>query len=188
MTSALRAWPLLFLALPGCGADLGVGAGAMPRTGHAVGFGRLAVTNRPSSPLHSEGSWIFGMTAESRAEEQVGSRFQAGALVGYAARPYSLGSVAAPELALEAGTPLRSTLFRHLDSYFAMNTGLTFPLYHQREVQELNRSTWIVKYRVEIVPFVRVVMHNQHDAGRFERAFELSGGLAIRQRLVSDLF
>jgi hypothetical protein len=173
----------------GCATDVAVGGGWMPESGHAVAFGRSAVSTRPFSvPINHSGP-LLGLAAEERAEEEVGSRFQAGLIAGYSLPPYWLWDTFAPELYAEVGTPLRSTLFERWDSYFSVGAGLPFPLNLRRDVQDVNRSIWILKYRSELVPFLRLVVHNVHDTNdRLDRQLEFTIGVSIRPRLASDLF
>jgi len=184
----LRFLPLAvaFFAL-GCAGELGVGGGAMTETGHAVAFGRSTLSTRLGGVPIGDSGLLLGLAVEGRGEERVGSRFQAGALVGGATPSDAVGGWFGVEGYGEFGTPLRSTLFAHGDKYFAFGAGFPFPLDRRRDVARVNDSTWVLKYRLELVPFVRTLAYDLHDDD-LTLAVEVSGGIAFRYRLVSDLF
>ena len=171
----------------GCAADLGVGGGAMPTTGHAVGFGRLAASTKPISTPMNERDLMVGLALEGRGEQDVGSRFNLGALAGWALPPDAIFNHFSGELLGEIGTPLRMTLIEEGAFYFGVTGALPFPLQKQRQVSNINQSTWILKRRFDLVPFVRVLEHYEKDRP-FWDGFEISGGLALRYRVASDLF
>jgi hypothetical protein len=171
----------------GCAADLGVGGGAMPSTGHAVGFGRLAASTKPLSTPMNEKDLMVGLALEGRGEQDVGSRFNLGATAGWALPADAIFNHFSFEAQLEGGTPLRMTLFEDGAFYLGASAALPFPLQKQRLVSNINQSTWILKRRFDLVPFVRVLEHYEKDRP-FWDGFEISGGLALRYRVVSDLF
>jgi len=173
----------------GCGVDLGTGAGAMLKTGNGVVYGRVAGSTKPLVlPVNDRGV-LFGLSLEGRAEEKVGSRFDGGVLVGFGSRPYWMWDVFGVEAYGEFGTPLRAALFSRGDHYFAAAVAAPIPLDAKRAIADMNKSTWILKRQFELVPLFRIVDHRDHDAhATFVKGLELSGGLSVRYRVVSDLF
>lgn len=171
----------------GCAGDLGVGGGAMTKTGHAVAFGRSTLSTRIGGVPMGDHGILFGLAVEGRGEQRVGSRFDAGILVGGGTSAYALAGSFGFEGYGEFGTPLRGTLFAHGDKYYGAGVGVPIPLNPRRDVARVNDSLWILKYRLEVVPFVRTHLYDLHDDG-LPLAVEVSGGLAFRYRLVSDLF
>jgi hypothetical protein len=175
------------LGAVGCAGDLGVGGGAMTKTGHAVAFGRSTLSTRIGGVPMGDHGMLVGLAVEGRAEQRVGSRFDAGVLLGYGTSPYALADSFGFEGYGEFGTPLRGTLFAHGDKYYGLGVGLPIPLNPRRDVARVNDSLWILKYRLEVVPFVRTLAYDLYGDD-LALAVEVSGGLAFRYRLVSDLF
>jgi hypothetical protein len=178
---------VLSLGGVGCAGDLGVGGGAMTQTGHAVAFGRSSLSTRIGGVPMGDHGVLVGLAVEGRGEERVGSRFEAGILLGGGTSPYAIGDSLGFEGYGEFGTPLRGTLFDHGDKYYGAGVGFPIPLNRRRDVARVNDSLWILKYRLEVVPFARTHLYDLHDDG-LGLAVEVSGGLAFRYRLVSDLF
>jgi hypothetical protein len=175
-------------ALLGCGADLGAGGGWLPKTGHAVAFGRAAASTKLGSGMINESGFLLGVAVESRAEEDVGSRWLMGILAGAGTGPAAIGGRWGIEGYAEAGTPLRQTLLRHGDHYVGVAVAAPFMLRRARQVADLNESTWLLKRRFELLPLVRVRMHNDHLPDEWHTRWEVSGGLAFRLRVMTDLF
>jgi hypothetical protein len=171
----------------GCAGDLGVGGGAMTKTGHAVAFGRSTLSTRIGGVPLGDSGLLVGLALEGRGEEEVGSRFQSGLFVGGASSSRDIGGCFGVEGYGEFGTPLRGTLFAHGDTYFAFGTAFPIPLDRPSNAARINESLWILKYRLELVPFVRTLAYDLHG-DNLALAVEVSGGVAFRYRLVSDLF
>ncbi|HEU4408169.1 MAG TPA: hypothetical protein VFS43_23100 [Polyangiaceae bacterium] len=186
-----RAWRAGSLALlsAGCAADLGGGAGAEVARGHVLGFGRVAASTRLGSPLNDHGL-LVGAAVESRAEAPGGSRFTGGVLVGAGYGPESIGgSRWGLEGFAEAGTPLRSTLFRGGDFYAGVGVNRPLRLFEARQIAELNDSTWVLMTRFELVPMGRYRLHVDHPGpGGARLRHDVGVGLALRLRTFSDLF
>jgi hypothetical protein len=178
---------VLSLGAVGCAGDLGVGGGAMTKTGHAVVFGRSSLSTRIGGVPMGDHGVLVGLALEGRGEQRVGSRFDAGVLLGGGTSPYALADCFGFEGYAELGTPLRGTLFEHGDKYYGLGFGLPIPLHHRRDVARVNDSLWILKYRLEVGPFARTHLYDLHD-DHLPLAVEVSGGIAFRYRLVSDLF
>jgi len=191
VTSVRRvAAALLWLtATTGCAADLGLGGGAMTHSGHKVALGRMSLTSKPlSTPINDEGL-LVGVALEERDEEHLGSRFMLGAVAGYGLRPYALWNEFSAEFYAEGGTFLRPSLFEHKQGYVGLGAGFPVPIDKQRNVIDVNRSTWILKPRFELVPFLRFrTARDLETYGTLFKDNEISGGLALRYRIVSDLF
>jgi hypothetical protein len=180
---------LWLCATTGCAADLGLGGGAMTNSGNKVALGRISLTTKPTStPINDQGL-LVGVALEERDEEHLGSRFMLGAVAGYGLRPYAVCNTFSAEFYAEGGTFVRPSLFEHKQGYVGAGAGLPFPIDKQRNVSDVNRSTWILKPRFEIVPFFR--FRTARDLETYATLFkdtELSGGVAVRYRIVSDLF
>jgi hypothetical protein len=173
------------LALLGCGADLGLGAGA--KDGHAVALGRLAVATKLNLPLNDRGV-LLGTNLESRSEQNVGSRWSTGIMLGYGDGPSQfVGRWWGYEVYAEAGVPLRTTYRGFDDAYVGL--GGTFPLSltSSRAVTDLNRSTWLMKRSIELVPFWHARGYFGKDESDFRNRMEYAGGLAFRFRVMSDI-
>lgn len=173
----------------GCAADLGLGGGKMTSSGHGVALGRMSLTTKPmSTPINDRGL-LVGVALEERDEEHVGSRFQLGAIVGYGLRPYAIANAFSAEFYAEGGTFVRPSLFEHTQGYLGLGAGFPIPIDKQRNVTDVNRSTWILKPRFELVPFLRVrTARDLETYGTLVKDNEISGGLAVRYRIASDLF
>jgi hypothetical protein len=176
---------VIALALTGCAADLGAGVGAIVPSGNAVGIGRLAVSTRVSDPLNSSG-FLVGGSVETRGEANVGARFSAGLSVGYGDGPPLLGSRVGWELFADFGTPLEGKLFGNTRFYAGATGALPIRLDAGRPLRDLNDSTWIVKRRIEVVPFLRGRVH--YETGVGTPPTEIAGGVSLRLRWFSDLF
>jgi hypothetical protein len=165
---------------------MGAGGGAMTKTGHAVAFGRLAASTKPMSKPMNEKDLLVGLALEGRGEQSVGARFTMGAYAGWATPPECIFGFAAGEFHLEGGTPLDGALFGG-DWYLGAGAAFPFPIQKRRMVSDINQSTWVLKRRFDLVPFLRILDH-WDDGNDFAQRLEFSGGLAIRYRVVSDLF
>jgi hypothetical protein len=174
------------LALLGCGADLGLGMGA--KDGHAVALGRLAVGTRVSLPMNERGV-LVGANLESRSEEDVGSRWSTGVMVGYGNGPSQfVGRWWGYEIFGEAGIPLRTTYRGFDDAYLGAGVTLPISCARGRAVTDLNRSTWLLKRSIEVVPFGHTRMYFGGRESNHWQRMEYAGGLAFRFRLMSDIF
>jgi hypothetical protein len=176
---------LLAMALGGCGVDLAGGAGA--KAGNVVGFGRLAASTRFGTPLNEKGI-LLGMNLESRAEQDVGSRWSSGVMLGYGYGPPSFDGWWGCEGYAEFGVPLRLSYSGFDDAYAGLGLALPFNVSANRELIDLNQSSWILKPRIEIVPFGRARGYFGQDEPNFSQRVEISGGLAFRFRVMTDLF
>ena len=186
MTAASRlALALFATALPGCAVDFGGGAGA--KAGNAVGFGRLAGSTRVGTPMNEKGL-LVGMNLESRAEEDVGSRWSTGVMVGYGYGPPSFEGLVGYEAFAEFGVPLRLRYSGLDDAYAGVGVAVPINLTAKRELIDLNQSSWILKPRIEIVPFTRFRGYFGKDEPNFGERLEYSFGLAFRFRIMTDLF
>jgi hypothetical protein len=156
----------------------------MVPTGHPVAIGRLAVSSRLGEPMNDHG-FLVGASVESRAESDVGSRFSAGVSLGYGDGPPVVGRWWGWEAFADVGTPLRGKLFPGGDFYAGGTVALPIRLDSSRSIRDMNDSTWIVKRRFELVPFVRGRCHV--DIGN-DAPVEFAGGFSLRFRVFSDLF
>jgi hypothetical protein len=174
------------VALLGCGTDLGLGGGA--KHGHAVGLGRLAVETKIGLPVNDHG-FLVGANLESRSEESVGSRWSTGFMLGYGAGPPQFVGRRrwGYEIYGEAGVPLRKTFHGLNDAY--LGVGVTFPiaLTTSRAVTDLNRSTWLLKRSIELVPFAHARGYFGKDEPTCWSRIEYAGGLAFRFRIMTDI-
>lgn len=174
----------------GCGADFALGAGANT-TGRAVGFGRVAMSTKFGSPLN-EGGLMLGLAVESRGEEDIGSRWSTGLMLGFGKGPAIIDGRVGYEVYAEAGTTIKSTLVEHLrDVYFGAAAGVPIALSSRRNVASLNDSTRLMGRSVELVPMARVrVRHDDRTPAEAGRAWlvDIAGGFALRLRIFSDLF
>ncbi len=185
----LGALALALLAPSGCAADLGLGGGAEAAKGHAVGLGRFAASTRVGSPLNDHGL-LLGASVENRIEHAEGSRFTGGIMVGGGFGPGAIGgSPIGFEGYGEAGTPLRSTLFR--DGSFYAGGGLNVPirLDETRHISELNDSTWVLMRRFELVPTLRARLHVDHPGAESAYLrYDVGALLSLRMRVFNDFF
>ena len=178
---------VLSASLVGCGAELGGGVGVEARSGHAVGYGRAAASTRLGTPLNDHG-FLVGGSLESRAEQQVGARYDAGVMLGWGTGPAAIGGKWGFEAYGEFGTPLQSAIFRDGNCFFGAALGAPYHLAKPREVKDLNDSLWIATTFVELVPMMRVRLHIDHPGGGDPTTkIDLSAGLALRLRVLSDL-
>lgn len=172
-------------ALLGCGTDLGLGAGA--KHGHAVALGRLAVATKLNLPLNDRGV-LIGTNLESRSEENVGSRWSTGIMLGYGDGPSQfVGRRWGYEIYAEAGVPLRTTYRGFDDAYVGVGGSLPLSLTGSRAVTDLNRSTWLLKRSIELVPFGHARGYFGDDESNGWNRMEYAGGLAFRFRVMSDI-
>lgn len=171
------------LVLTGCAADLGLGAGA--KAGNAVAFGRVAGLTRFGTPMNERG-FLIGAALESRGEEDVGSRWSTGVMVGYGFGPPKFDGQVGLDVFGEAGIPLRGEYHDLYDSYLGFGADVPFILWPGRNVIDLNQSTFILKRRIELVPFGRARAYVQNGV-EFGDAVEWSAGFAFRFRLMTDL-
>ena len=169
----------------GCGADLGVLGGWTPRSGHAVAAGRLAASTKLGTPANEHGA-LIGIELESHAEEDVGSSWNAGLMLGYGNGPAAIDGRVGWELYGEFGTPLRQTVFEHGDLYSGLSFALPIRVGAPRHVADTNESTWVLMQRLEVVPLVRTRLYRDRRTEADVR-FELSLGLSVRLRVFSDL-
>jgi hypothetical protein len=192
----LRLCPLVCGLALACGTDLGIGGGAKT-SGNIVGFGRLAASTRlsppwnPNGPMNERGP-LVGIDLEDRAEQNIGSRWQAGVFAGWGAGPAPFGEAFAQRFGWEAygefGFPLHSTLFASTDLYAGVGLAAPFRLDATRKVSDLNETTWVLKRRVELVPLFRTRYLFGPPAQNHFHRLEITGGLAFRFRLETDLF
>ena len=90
---------------------------------------------------------------------------------------------------LELGPPSESGLFKHGDWFAGAACALPLSLSAPRQVQDLNHSTWFATNRLELVPMLRTRVHFDHpDGGALTTKVDLTGGIALRLRVLSDLF
>jgi hypothetical protein len=178
---------LLTLLLSACGADLGLLGGLEARTAHFVQTGRIAVSTRLGDPLNEEGV-LLGAELESRSEANVGSRWEAGAMAGWGSGPAALGGRLGIEAYAQLGTPLHATLFDRGDLYGGATIALPLFLGSARHVEDLNRSTMVMSRRFELVPMLRTRFHRGHNDTAHTCHVDVTLGLALRLRMVSDLF
>ena len=178
---------LLSSSLVGCGAELGGGGGVEVRSGDVVGYGRAAASTRLGSPLNDHG-FLVGGSLESRAEATVGARYDAGLMLGWGSGPKAIGGKWGFETYGEFGSPLQKAIFRDGNCFFGAAIATPYHLAKPREVKDLNESVWIATTFVELVPMVRVRLHLDHPGGGDATTkIDLSGGLAFRLRVLSDL-
>jgi hypothetical protein len=182
--------PLALLpALFGCGADLGMGAGVASGTAHAVAVSRLTLATKPTSSPMNEKGFMAGVVLEQHFEHRVGSRFDFGLLVGWSTETQSIADFCSGEAFLQVGTPARSNLFHHGAMHLDLGAALPIPLNNKRHVTQVNRSTWVLQPRLELVPFARVRTSKDEPLERsLFHDYEVVGGLAARYRIMSDLF
>lgn len=173
--------------LSACGADLGALGGVETHTGHFVGGGRLAVSSKLGSPLNERGL-LVGAALEARGEQDLGSRWNSGLMLGWGDGPAAIDGRLGWELFGEIGTPLHGTLFRRGDLYTGLSFALPIHFGPARQVVDLNESTWILTRRLELVPLLRTRLHRDHREGKdaFWRT-EISFGVSLRMRAFTDL-
>jgi hypothetical protein len=178
-------------SLTACSADLGGGAGIEARTGHALGFGRIAASTKigPSgAPLNQRGV-LVGTSLEARAEQSRGSRWDLGLMMGWGFGPAEVDGKLGFEAFGEVGTPVRATLVENGDFYLGAGTALTIPLNTARDAADLNRSTWILKRRFELMPELQSRFHFDHpNGGDLIVRTDVEAGISFRLRVFSDLF
>jgi hypothetical protein len=173
--------------LVGCGAELGGGAGVEAKSAHAIGYGRAAASTRLGTPLNDHG-FLVGSSLESRAEQRVGARYDAGLMLGWGTGPAAIGGKWGFEAYGEVGTPLQSAIFREGNCFFGAAISVPYHLAKPREVKDLNDSVWIATTYVELVPMMRARLHLDHPGGGDTTTkIDISGGLAFRLRVLSDL-
>jgi hypothetical protein len=183
---ALHALVLALLA-SGCGADLGVLGGVVPRDGHVVAAGRLAASTKLGTPANERG-FLLGMQLESRAEAQVGSSWNSGVMLGWGDGPAAIDGRVGWEAYAEFGTPLHQTLFQSGNLYAGLALALPIRLGSPRHVVDMNESTWVLMQRVELVPLLRARVFRDNAPGHaVEWQPERSLGLSVRLRVFSDL-
>ncbi|HWA28549.1 MAG TPA: hypothetical protein VG734_23065 [Lacunisphaera sp.] len=171
----------------GCATDLGGGVGVEAKTGHAVGYGRLATSTKLGTPLNDHG-FLVGASLESRAEESLGARYDAGMMLGWGDGPGALDGRWGFEAFGEFGTPIQSAFFRNFSFYTGVGVGVPFHLERPRAILDLNDSTWIAATRLEFVPLTRFRVHFDRAADeQYDPKYDLTFGLALRLRMFSDL-
>lgn len=175
--------------LAGCAADFGGALGPELPTGNIVGYGRIAGSTRLGDPMNEKGP-LVGMHLESRMEAEQGSRFQGGIMAGYGYGPAALGGWPIGfEGYLEGGTALRTTLFYKGDFYTGAAVSFPIRAERDRDIRQLNDSTWILHRRLELVPGARYRLFLDHPSGEpLTLRSELVVTFALRLRVFSDLF
>jgi hypothetical protein len=171
----------------GCAADLGGGGGVEVRSAHAVGFGRAAASTKLGSPLNDHG-FLIGGSLESRAEANVGARYDAGIMLGWGTGPSAIGGNFGFETYVEAGTPIQSAIFR--DGNFFAGAAVGMPVYFAkpRRVVDLNDSVSISATHLEFVPMLRARVHVDFPGGGDAvTKCDITGGVSLRLRFMSDL-
>jgi hypothetical protein len=162
-------------------------AGLNAPSGHFVHTGRIAASTRLGDPVNQEGV-LLGVELGSRAEAKVGARWEGGLMLGWGSGPAALGGRVGLEAFGELGTPLRSTLLAHGDFYAGAALGVPLYLGSARQVQDLNRSTAFVTRRFELMPMLRTRVQRGHAAAGHTVDLDVSLGLMMRLRMISDLF
>lgn len=175
----------------GCGADLGAGAGVEARTGHAMGFGRVAAATKVplnGGALNEQGA-LVGVALESRVEQRVGSRWDAGVMLGWGKNAAEIDGRAGWEAYVEFGTPLHDTLFRNGSSYVGATFAVPVMLGATRRASDLNGGTWFAVRRFELVPMLRYRAHfDVPDDAPVQTRHDLALGVTLRLRTFTDLF
>jgi hypothetical protein len=189
---AVRRLAIVLLALTAaCGAELGGGAGVVASktgAGDAMGFGRVAASTKLGTPINDHGV-LVGTTLENRMEQNTGSRWTAGIILGYGAGPSAIEGTFGWEAYAELGTPIRETIFRRLDHYSGIAFAVPIRLGSPRRVTDLNTSTWVLTRRFEIVPLVRARFNVDHpDNEDAVLRVDLAAGVTFRLRIFTDLF
>ena len=137
-------------------------------------------------PLNEQGPFV-GVNLESRSEAHIGSRWSTGFMVGYGAGPSAFVGHVGYEVYAEGGVRLHSTYRGLDDAYVGIAAALPFSTAVDRSVIDLNRSTWLLKRRLEFAPFVHVRGYFGEDERNFGSRLEFAGGLACRLRVMSDI-
>lgn len=183
----------LLVSSQGCGVELGAHAGAAwtSKTESATDP-NLAFSNRVAATtvLDPDHGPLLGAELEGRAEREVGGRWTAGLLAGYALVPRRRMASMGIEGYVDGGSRIEdASLFNHGQFYAGGGFALPIWLTGSHEGADLNASTWIAKRAVELVPYSRVRFYDDRfeDASRHVRS-EIVLGAAIRARWVSDLF
>jgi hypothetical protein len=185
----------LLLLTAGCAADLGVGAGGTVKDPHAVGVARAGGSTRLGAGTQDHG-FLAGASFENRIEAHRGSRWSAGLLAGYGSGPATLGGRRIGwELFGELGVPVRRSLLGDGDYYLGAAAALPIALERGRNLTDLNKATWILRRRAELVPMLRGRFYQEGaDAPPYEdkspaphERLEIAFVLSLRIRVETDL-
>jgi hypothetical protein len=188
MSGHRRCWVALLptLCAVGCGADLGAGGGLEARSGAAVGYGRIAASTKLGTPTNDHGLLVGG-SLESRAQEGLGARYDIGLMLGWGTGPAAIGGRWGLETFLEFGTPIENALFRHGNCFAGAAVATPYHFGTPRQVLDLNDATWIATSRLELVPMLRSRVHFDDASSGFTTKVDVTLGLALRLRIISDL-
>jgi hypothetical protein len=186
-----RAAILLAALTAGCGAELGGGGGVVASktgAGDAMGFGRVAMSTKLGTPINDHGV-LVGASLEDRMEQNLGSRFTTGIMLGWGTGPSAIEGTFGFEAYAEFGTPIRETIFRRFDHYTGAAVGVPIRLGSPRRVTDLNTSTWVLTRRFEVVPLVRTRFNVDHpDDSDAVLRVDIAAGVTLRLRIFTDLF
>jgi hypothetical protein len=160
-------------------------------SGNAIGFGRVAASTKVplSGGVMNEKGLLVGGWVESRAQQNVGSRWDAGLMLGWGENPAEIDGEMGWELYAEFGTPLHETLFRNGSLVGGLALGLPIPIGARRHAMDLNEATWFAVRRFELVPLARArVYADFSDPVDATAKLDVGAGLTLRLRTFSDLF
>jgi hypothetical protein len=177
--------PLLSVA---CATDLGLAGGTTLKDPHGVLQARAAVETRVGFDSKDAGVLVGG-ELEGRSEWDLGSRWNAGVMVGWGHGPVTLGGKFGYELFASLGVPMDAHLFSSRALYTGAGFALPISLERARNITDMNRTTWILRRRLEVVPMARYRYYlNSADSPAPLHQHELSLVLSLRLRFESDLY
>lgn len=186
----------LVLLLAGCAVELGAGAGIGGRAApnHAPRFAMASgiATNLVWQPSAGRRDGVFlGGELQSRFEADRGSRWNTGLQLGYARLPERRLGAVGVEAHGDLGTRVRDgVLFPNGDAYVGATLAVPIWLFPRRQLADVNTDPWILSRAFELVPQLRGRAHLDGDDGALSSGaprYDLSLGLALRTRFVSDL-
>ena len=185
----LRVLPLL-VATTACGADLGLGTGATLNDPHGVGVARAAVSTRLGVLTDSKDrGLLLGTELEGRSEWSIGSRWNGGVMLGWGDGPATLGGRVGWEAFGDIGVPLGQRLLGDRALYAGGAFAVPISLERTRNITDLNRATWILRRRLELVPQARYRFYrNNADSPAPASQHELGLLVSLRLRFESDLY
>lgn len=180
---------LITLATSACGIDLGLGTGATVKDPHGVGVARAAVSTRLSVSDSKDRGILLGGELEGRSEWSLGSRWNAGLVVGWGDGPATLGGKVGCEVFADFGLPLGERMLGDRAFYAGGALAVPISLERTRSITDMNRATWILRRRLELVPQTRYRFYrNSDDSAAPSHQHELAMLLSLRLRFESDLY